>query len=105
MHNLLATNLPSEVNIYGPAEAKSDNEILVLEAIWADDESHLGKHQLRIKKFDFSKATFKEIEIGKTKNKYPVMNDETSPKEVLQLINKSEPELFKEIDLNEYLLK
>ena len=85
--------------------AKSDNEILVLEGIWGEDESHFGEHQLRIKKFDFSEGIFKEIRIGTTKNKYPGIDDETSPKEVLQLITKSEPELFKEIDLNEYLIK
>ncbi len=81
---------------------KNDNEILLLEAIWSEGESHFEKHRYTISKYTCSNEYFSKNLIGQTKFKYASYNDEQPIHQTLSEIKLNEPILMESLYLDNY---
>jgi hypothetical protein len=87
---------------------KQGDELLLLQGIWAmfaegsDDmgETHFADHVYDVVTIDLS--TGKSTAHGTTRNKYPSEDSGTNPMELLKLIQKKEPKVCKNINMDAY---
>lgn len=81
---------------------KNDDEILLLQGIWGDNESHFANHRYLVKNYKFENGSFKEITIGKTKYKYSSLDEDKPVEQILIDMKTKEPLLFQSINISDY---
>jgi hypothetical protein len=84
------------------AFSKTDNEILLLNGIWGEEETHFSSHRYKIIKYKYNNDFFEEIEIGETKFKYSSLDDDKSVKQIMVEIKAKEPLLLQSIKISDY---
>jgi hypothetical protein len=89
---------------------KDGSELLYLQGIWdmteAAEEAHFSDHCYSIGTISLTpNGATHEVIHGKTKQKYPCYDYETTTEMLVQVIHKNEPTVFKTIDLNKYAVQ
>ncbi len=82
--------------------SKNDNEILLLEGIWGEGESHFANHRYKIRKFLFNNGSFEETTVGQTKGKYSSLDEDKPVQQILTEMKAKEPLLLQNIEITDY---
>lgn len=85
------------------------SQILIMQGIWdmrdESDESHFSDHKYEIQTVDLNNPEFKRETIGYTIHKYPSADYDFSAEKLLKQIHQKEPQVFKNIKMEKYLLQ
>jgi hypothetical protein len=84
-------------------------ELIVMQGIWEmsddSDESHFSDHVYEISVVDLTNNKFERKTMGTTRNKYPSAEIDFSSEKLLKQIHAKEPQAFKGINLDRYLIQ
>lgn len=83
--------------------SKDSKQIIVFEAIWAENESHFDLHKYQIKLYNEVDGNYESNVIGTTKSRYDFDEMGLDEQNILRLLKQKEPILFNNIDLSKFL--
>lgn len=85
------------------------SQLLIMQGVWdmrdESDESHFSDHKYEIQTVDLNHTSFKRETIGYTVHKYPSADYDFSAEKLFKQIHQKEPQVFKQIKLDKYLVQ
>lgn len=85
------------------------SQVLIMQGIWdmrdESDESHFSDHKYEIQTVDLLHPGFKIETIGYTVHKYPSADYDFSAEKLLKQIHQKEPQVFKNLKMDKYLVQ
>lgn len=85
------------------------SQVLIMQGIWdmrdESDESHFSDHKYEIQTVDLNHPEFKRETIGYTVHKYPSADYDFSAEKLLKQIHQKEPQVFKNLKMDKYLIQ
>lgn len=85
------------------------SQVLIMQGIWdmrdESDESHFSDHKYEIQTVDLNHPEFKRETIGYTVHKYPSADYDFSAEKLLKQIHQKEPQVFKNIKIDKFLIQ